>query len=53
MTHKRQQPLCQKVLFDIHKTLMDIVIQILHEEERENPIYLSQWVLPNELSGSV
>ena len=32
---------------------MNIVIQSLHEEEHKNPIYLSQWVLSNELSESV
>lgn len=37
-----------KVLFDIHKTLIDIAVAVLHNEEIENPVYLSQCVLPNK-----
>lgn len=37
-----------KLLFDIHKTLVNIFIVILHNEETKNPADLSQRVLPSE-----
>lgn len=42
-----------KLLFDIHKTLVNIFIVILHNEETENPAHLSQRVLPSEYTRTI